>query len=644
MNYLSDYIVDSKSYDDQTYSTLTGSFDNILSSDNIYTIIEILVVIILIVVIGYIVNKCYFNIKPDVGELIQIPNGNNKTIYESLEWCANNYPLFPALMIRKDNNWSYITYEEYYKNSFNFAKELNYWVGSKINVGIIGFNSPAWFYTYIGTLINSGVSVGISCTYDLETYEHIFDDSNIQVLVIEDGNFLIKLSTMNIPSIKLILYYSPISDDIVKKFSIPVVSFGAFMDSKEKKNITLNKYHTITDPATILYTSGTTNKPKGVIISHKNIVNMTNSIINTIKKSEISISISIQNGERFVSYLPLDHIGTQLMDIYIPILLISTIWFSDRDVLKPKNMMTVINTLLRDSRPTIMYSIPKIWDGIKSKIEEKYTSFITRNLPLMITKNKLVNDIGLNKCKLCISYSSPINDTVCTFFDSIGLRLYNVYGLTETTGPITMTLPGHYMEGSVGCPIEGTLVKIGSESEIMVKSNTVFKEYIENSKSSKKMFDNGWLKTGDCGHIKNGFLFITGRIKDLLITYDGDKIRPSHIENKLMNLLPEFQYVIVIGENKKYLSLLLIPKQYTEFQYLDESVKSIDDIISSKLIDDHISKILKNFKIDNCNVKIKKWLIISKEFTVGKELTSNFKIRRNYIETKYKNKIEKLYV
>ena len=261
----------------------------------------------------------------------------------------------------------------------------------------------------------------------------------------------------------------------------------------------------------------------------------------------------------------------------------------------------------------------------------------------MITKNKLVNDIGLNKCKLCISYSSPINDTVCTFFDSIGLRLYNVYGLTETTGPITMTLPGHYMEGSVGCPIEGTLVKIGSESEIMVKSNTMFKGYIDDSKSAKKMFDNGWLKTGDCGHIKNGFLFITGRIKDLLITYDGDKIRPSHIENKLMNLLPEFQYVIVIGENKKYLSLLLIPKQYTEFIHLDEYVKSIDDVISSKLIDDHISKIVKKFKIVNSDKKIKKWDIISKEFTVGKEITSNFKIRRNYIETKFKNKIEKMY-
>lgn len=635
----------------ETNGISSSSFLDIIEN-TIYTFTEYLIIIIILLIFCYIVYRLYFADKKksdnsDNSTVIQIPDLKNKTIIDALEWCAKNYPDFPSLMVRKDNgNWSYVTYEDYYKNCIKFAKGLNYWTGSKTKVAILGFNSPAWFYSHLGALFNSGMSIGMYPTSSSEICEYILNHSEIDVLVIEDGKQLEKLIGKNIPALKLILYYSPISDDLVKKFSIPVVSFGAFMDSKDKDKIKLSckDKPKLDDIATIIYTSGTTGDPKGATITHKNIISTINSVLNTLYyKSNLKLS----NGERFVSYLPLNHIAAQTMDIYIPICSLGTVWFADKDALKS----TLVNTL-KDARPTIFIGVPRVWEKMQEKIQEKIQlNYISKNLPTIFIRSKIINEIGLNKCKYCITAAAPISESARDYFKSLGLNLYDVYGLSETTGPITLSYPGSNYEGSVGMPIDDVRIKIDQDGEILVRGSCIFKGYYNDSKATKESFKDDWFKTGDLGNIKNGFLFITGRKKEILVTAGGENIAPVPIEQAIMKEIPELDYAVVLGDKRKFLSVLFVPKMKDDkpsntFKKIDPDIKSLQDLNKSKLlteyINEKISKVNALAKSNAC--KIQKWFFLENCFTTGQETTPTLKLRRYFINEKYKNKINKLYL
>ena len=616
------------------------SFDNIsiIDDNNIYIYIEYIVIILAIIFFSYIIYRLFFNKQQENISIVNdFPDLNNKTILYALKWCADNYPDYPALMVRKDNNWSFITYKDYYKNCINFAREINYWVGTKANIAILGFNSPAWFYAHLGCLFNCGISIGIYPTSQSDICEYILNNADVDVLVVEDSNQLKKILGKDIPKLKLILYYSPISDEFVKKFKIPVVSFGAFMNSKEKYKIKLSDKPNLEDIATIIYTSGTTGDAKGVMITHQNIISTINSILSTIKQS----NLNLVNGERFVSYLPLNHILAQAMDIYTPICTLGTVWFADKDALKS----TLVNTL-KDARPTIFVGVPRVWEKIQEKIESNY---ITNYLPTLLIRNKIINEIGLNKCKYCITTSAPSSKNTIDYFESLGLILYDIYGLSETCGPVSINAPGFNVKGSVGIPINNTHIKI-DQGEILVKSKSIFKGYYKDQKSTKKSMKDGWFRTGDLGYIFNNYLYITGRKKEIIITKGGENISPIPIENNVMKHIKGLEYAVIIGDNKKFLSVLLIPKLKNNkltnhIKQIDPTINSTKDLNTSQKITDYINNCINNInqeaKSQAC--KIQKWIFIENEFKVGQELSATLKLRRHYINEKYKDIINKLY-
>ena len=631
---------------------MSTDLPNLSTGNSLYTFIEYVVIIIIIIVICYIVYRVWFNKRETLNnnsnntkEIVQVPNLRNKTIIDVLQWCAETYPDFPALMVRKDNgNWSDITYENYYQKCLDFAKSVNYWVGPKAKVAIIGFNSPAWFYSHLGCLMNSGISVGMYPTSSPEICEYILNHAEVDVLVVEDSKQLEKLVGKDMSKLKLILYYSPISDELIKKFSIPVVSFGAFIESKETGKIKLPGNVSSDDTATIIYTSGTTASPKGVLITHKNIISNVDSVLQTLQSKS---TLKLENGERFVSYLPLNHIAAQMMDIYIPICIIGTVWFADRDALKS----TLVNTL-RDARPTVFIGVPRVYEKMQEKIEEKVqSSFISRNLPNILIRNKIINEIGLNKCKFCITSAAPISAATRDYFaNTLNITLYDAYGLSETSGPITLSCPGLNCNGSVGCPTSDVRIKIASDGEILVKSQSVFKGYYKDSKGTKEAFEGSWFKTGDIGYINDGFLFITGRKKELIITANGENIAQVPIEQELCKRMPELEYAVVIGDKRKFLSVILVPKMKDGeiakcFKKIDPEIKSVKDLnTSSKIkeyVDGKINELNSGAKSNSC--KVQKYFFVTKEFTVGAELTPTLKLRRNFISEKYKNKIDKLY-
>jgi len=620
--------------------TLSGLSNlSLFTEDGLFYIIEYCVIFLIILIVFYIVYKLYSNKNSQQDEhpsSIQIPDLENKTIIHALQWCAKNYPDFPALMVRKDNgNWSSITYEDYYKACTGFAKALNYWVGPKSKVAILGFNSPAWFYAHIGCIIGSGVSVGIYPTSTPEACEYILNHAEVNVLVVEDEKQLEKLVGRDI-SVALILYYSPIPDEMINKFKVPIVSFGAFMESKEKNQVKLAERPKLDDIATIIYTSGTTGDPKGAMITHKNIISSICSILQTITtKSNLRLS----KGERFISYLPLNHIAAQTMDIYIPICTLGTVWFADKEALKS----TLVNTL-KDARPTIFIGVPRVWEKMAQKIEEKIQSnYISRNLPKILIRSKVVNELGLNKCKFCITSGAPISEKARDYFESLNVMLYDVYGLSETTGPITISMPKVHQRGSVGVILDGVRIKIDHDGEILVKGKCIFKGYYKDPKASKEAFKNAWFRTGDIGSVQNGFLYITGRKKELIITSGGENIAPVPIEQAALNLIEGVEYAVVIGDKQRFLSLLLAPK-LSAFKKIDPDCTTIDDLNKSKKVAEYMDPIIVqlNSKSPSSASKIQKYLFIN-EFAVGRELTPTLKVRRHFVTSQYKDKIDTLY-
>ena len=510
--------------------------------------------------------------------------------------------------------WNEITYKEYFRNVEAFACSIRNLIGPAINVAIMGFNSPGWFYAHLGCMMNGGISVGLYTTSTRQMCEYIFLNTNIRLLVVDDSTQLEKFIDCDLGKIEMIIYYAPIDPKLIKKFQIPIISIGSL--TKFKK---ITSFPKLTDIATVIYTSGTTGEPKGVSLTHENIMVNLRSMLQIVN---IKSSVKFNSNEQFISYLPLNHIAAQMMDIYIPIGLSGTVWFADKNALKSSLQKTLVEV-----RPTIFVGVPRVWEKITDNIKSVANPIVRTVLPSTVIK-----EIGLQNCKYAVNIAAPISEMSRDYFQSLGITIYDIYGMSETSGPISMSLPSFSKINSVGIPIMKVKIQKAHKDdlagEILVKGRNLFVEYYNNKKAYKDAFRGEWFKTGDLGYIDNdGYLYVTGRIKELIITSGGENISPLPIENKLKEKLSKyFTYIIVVGDKRKFLSVLLN----------GEISKS-----NSKIIQNAIDEV--NSLVDSQASTIKKWTILNSKFTIGNELTPTLKIRRDFINKKYHKEINKLY-
>lgn len=642
------------------------------------TIIYIIVLLVVIIIIFY-----YFYFIRDTNETFQkdIPHSllyeQDKTIIDMFKDISEKYGRYPALRFKKNdirfsgdgnNFWSTISYSEYYRKTLEFSERLLYFIGPHSRVAILSFNRPEWFYSHLGTMMSNGVSVGIYPTASSDNCSYVINHSCVDVIVVEDIKQLTKLKDINMPTVKLILLLDDL--DILSKY------YDYAMESKNNKRsgfenddinissendgdiniissiknnnkkLDIIKYdmfmlqaigsfetHTVIEygqtfpdeTGTIIYTSGTTGDPKGVVITHKNIIETLKSALNSIM-SRSNINIHIQ--ESYISYLPLNHVAAQIMDIYVPLVSVGIVHFADKDAMKGS-----LRDTMKDVRPTIFIGVPRVWEKVYEKIKEKKED-PQRWINKLLVNNMIIQEIGLDKAKFCITAAAPLSSEIRGFFKDLGIELCDVYGMTESNGPISMGVPG-CSQGS-GIPIMN--IKIDNQTkEIMVKGDAVFKEYYKNTKATKEAFnESGWFKTGDTGYIdRDGSLYVTGRIKDLIITAGGENISPIPIEEKLLAELNNdnklFEYAVVIGDKKKFLSVLLVPtKNYSNKNLIQNHIKkSIDET---------------NKKAPNSTSTIKKFYVLNDEtFEIGICLTPTLKIRRLAINDKYKKQIDSMY-
>ncbi|KAM6960473.1 long-chain-fatty-acid--CoA ligase ACSBG1 [Aplochiton taeniatus] len=600
-----------------------------------------------------------------------------------------------ALASKKNNLWEKITFSEYYICCRKAAKSfLKLGLERFHGVAILGFNSPEWFFSAIGAIIAGGIMTGIYTTNSPEACYYVASDSNANVIVVENQKQLVKILQIrdSLPNLKAIVQYSGALQQKLPN----IYSWEEFMEMG--RNVSEEELDDVIDSqkanqcCVLIYTSGTTGKPKGVMLSHDNI---TWTAHHASRAGDMQPADTKQ--ESLVSYLPLSHIAAQIYDLWTGIQWGELVYFAQPDALKGS-----LITTLREAHPTSHMGVPRIWEKMMEKIKEgvsqcgylkkklvAWAMAVSLNANQMIThKNeerpfllaladslvleKLRAELGFSCCQKFFSGAAPIAKETVQFFLSLNIRLYEAYGMSESTGPHFMSGQKAYKLPSCGKVIPGCkfkLADIDSEGtgELCFWGRNIFMGFLNMEDKTQEALDrDGWLRSGDLGKVdEEGFLYITGRIKELIITAGGENIPPVPIEEAVKKELPIVSNAMLIGDKRKFLSILLTLKCSTNVetlepteelsqeaveycQLLGSQAKTVSDIIGGRdkeldqAIQEGINRV--NAKATSNAQRIQKWTILKKDFSIsGGELGPTMKLRRPVVLDMYHSDVDSLY-
>lgn len=521
------------------------------------------------------------------------------------------------LFLRQPKGSEWITYT--YKEVGEQARKLAHFLEQKgvtknTHVGIISKNCAEWIITDLAILMIGAISTPFYPNLNAAEFEVVLRESDSKFL------FVGKLETWD--QIK-----KAIPEDI-EVFTFKDHPGHSTIDRGTKwddilKSATPKDYNpTFTDDDiwTILFTSGTTGSPKGVILTYGN---MRHVIKVETTKHVIGLRDILGNAH-FISVLPLNHIGERMAVEMAGLITGGTISFVE-------NIDTFINNI-QDTQPTLMFSVPHLWSkfqlGVLEKMPQKQLNILFK-IPIIsgIVKKKIKQKLGLSRMVHPITAAAPIPPDLKKWYADLGLHLREVYGMTETTGLTIITPPGNEKTGTVGLPIDGLQLKIDHESnEILLKGPSILKGYYKNPEKSAEVIQDGWLHTGDRGRLdEDGYLYIDGRIQDAFKTSKGKYIVPSSIEWKF-GTNENIEQIVVIGLGlAQPLALIKLSeigktksKQEIEENLLPELKRVNDELI--------------NFQ------RLSHFVILDDEWSIeNKILTPTLKVKRNLVHERYKD-------
>ena len=586
------------------------------------------------------------------------------TIMECMKKTVEANAEKPALVEKIKGQWHAITWEAYYRQVRTAARAfMALGLEPGKSVGILGNNCTAWFISNLASIFAGGIPTGIYQTSSPEQCHYIAENSRANILVVEDADQLTKIKQIRhrLPDLKALVMMKG-SDDDESVYSWEQLSMIAQRISEKELEARIQA-QTPDDCCTLIYTSGTTGNPKGVMISHDNITWTSARLLETIGGSPDDV---------IASYLPLSHIAEQIISLHSPISMGATTWFAESLDRLGENLLEI--------RPTVFIGVPRVWEKIQSKIMtiDETNSWLKRKItawarkiglaagyahqegkamPLLYTiSDKLVfskvkQKLGLDRCRLFVATAAPTSQDTLEFFMSLGILVTEVYGQSECTGPTVISLPKphHYRTGWCGPALKGTALSIADDGEILIKGRHVFLGYLNNEKATREAIDeNKWLHSGDVGIIDDyGFLKVTDRKKELIITSGGENIAPQMIEGKL-RAIPVISQAVVIGNNRKYLSALITldeEKIPAAAKLAGSSAKDIPSAASCNKFTAYLEQQIDAVNQTLARVQtIKKYTILPAPFTVeGGEITHTMKIKRKIIQEKYIAQIEGMY-
>jgi len=579
---------------------------------------------------------------------------------------ANQYPDEPAISIKDVNGqWQTDSWADFFEYAMQISKSLLA-LGLQPNekISIYSYNRKEWFGCYVATQMLNSVGVGVYHTCSPEEVEWVVGNSDSKIVFV-GNNPNDNGEAEKMPNHRLLNII-----DRLTKVEVVVMMEGIDTLNHDKVIIwdefiargeSINESEVLTrideiDPdstSCLIYTSGTTGNPKGVELTHKNWIFELESVEKTFQFSQ---------GDRYVSWLPLAHVFGQLVDNHY--------WIRKAMHLHIVDSPLYVVDYAKEVKPHLFIGVPriyeKIYSNLKAAIDGKAILRIGLKIPGLsnVFKSKLKEATGFSETRFAISGAAPISPDILTLFQSLGIPLFEGYGMTENTAGATINYEGNNKIGTVGKAMPGTEMKIAEDGEILIRGDHVMKGYYNNPGATAETIIEGWLHTGDVGKIDSeGFINITGRKKEIYVSSGGKNIAPLVIE-ETMKSIPLLSQCFLVGDGRKYCSALFtldvgailrdkigvqsnaIPKDPREqLTMLGEKGHSLSDFTESEDVKSEIQSFVNDLNGQFSNPEqLKKFSILPRDFTIDDgELTPTLKIKRKQIRENWSEMIESMY-
>jgi long-subunit acyl-CoA synthetase (AMP-forming) len=589
-----------------------------------------------------------------------------ETVFEVLERTARTHGGRPALKAKRDGQWQATTWKEYLDQAKLVARGfLRLGLQPRDGVVIMGYNRPEWFLADVGAILAGGLPAGIYITNTPEQCHYIAEHAEASVAVVENEQYLqVFLSIRDrLPKLKAIVLMTgeAVGDGIhswdrllAMGAEVPEADLRARLDAQKPEDL-----------CTLIYTSGTTGPPKAVMLTHHNV---------TWTAARVVEAYEVSERDDMLSYLPLSHIAEQIVSLHCPMATGACAWFAEG--------MEKLADNLREVRPQFFFAVPRVWEKMQAGIQavgaknpplKKKISAWARALGLAagesmeagrkdrpflyglahrLVFSKVHERLGLDRARVCATSTAPIALDTLRFFLSLGIPIMEVYGMSECTGPATFSTPDRFRLGKVGYAIAGTEIRLAEDGEVMMRGPHVFPGYFKNEEATREALDaEGWLHSGDIGDLDSldsgGFLRITDRKKELIITSGGKNIGPQNLENKLKQIQVVSQ-AVVVGDRRNYLAALLTLdplRAPIEAEAAGSPYRDPRDLAGCEVFRAHLEKQVEEVNRTLARYEtIKRFAILPRELSIeAGELTPTLKLKRRVIHQNHAEEIERLY-
>jgi long-chain acyl-CoA synthetase len=597
-------------------------------------------------------------------------SNNDRTMLDRLDALADTRSDRPAVLEPRDRDytsWERLTWAEYRARVEELARAfIALGHQRKDAVGILGANSISWVVADLAAMAAGGMPAGIYSTLTPDQIEYILGHSGASICMVQDGTLAERVLAVRdrLPKLKALILFKgaqrPESQLGRVMLWDEAIACAAKVGASELR--ALREASQPDDVATLIYTSGTTGPPKAVALTHRNLTwtaDVTRSLIN------------VSPGDRSVSYLPLSHIAEQMLTLHVPISLGTSVHFVPVLEDLPKALVAV--------RPNSFFGVPRVWEKIQARVEAgvgtapparvrlfraaqavglsvERARFEGRDPPRLsrlayplferLVYSKLKARLGFDQTRIFATGAAPMSAATRDWFLSLGIPISEVYGQSEDSGPSTFNRAGSGRLGTAGRPIPGIELRLAEDGEILVRGPNVFAGYLHDPDATRAtMTDDGFLKSGDIGELDAaGFLKITDRKKDLLITSGGKNVAPQNIE-RLLRDLPLVSQAVVMGDRRNYLVALLTvkPDELEKFSRAHgaETLAPGDPRVRAEIergIAANVNPQLARYET------VKRFDILPDELSEARgEMTPTLKIKRKVVAERYAPQIEALY-
>jgi long-chain acyl-CoA synthetase len=591
-----------------------------------------------------------------------------KTIVDYLERNADRYGDQPAIHF-KDGDWDSLSWKQYRHAVHEAAAGLqDLGVGEDEFVAIMAGNRPEHVIADYAAIHSGATAVTIYSTLAAGQIQYIADNCKATVAILENLEFMKRWEEIRseLPNLRYVVLMSGAENYDTTEWVLSwedLLTRGRGRLSADPDSVK-RAADAITPStlATLIYTSGTTGTPKGVMISHRNVV---------WTAECLRRAADLDLGPRMVSYLPLAHIAERLATHYLATYLAGQVWYCP-------NLAGVLE-YIQEARPTVFVGVPRVYEKFHSRLVARFeeTHGIKKTLldralaanrkrvlaeqegksgPMLagvldsIVLSKVREQLGMDQVEIAITAAAPINPDLILFFQTLGIPLHELYGMSETTGPATTNLPDAFRIGSVGKALPGVEVELGEDDELLMRGGVITDGYYKLPVDTAESFDSeGWLHSGDLARIDDqGYVWIIGRKKEIIITAGGKNIAPAKLETILGNH-PLISKACMIGDGRKFLAMIIALDHEEAPAWAASNGLGYHDLASFSQLPEVRAEVERAVHEANQSVspveQIKKWIVVPDEWTPDSgEVTPSLKLKRKVVMDKYSDEIENLYV